>query len=1231
MNKTNIRNFAIWARRKLISDITYKAGMIGITENGVADKLPQSTADLHFFDIGTKNYSEVSGVEIKQRDALINAIREREHSFKSFKEAFNNTVEEVAYTWFNRLIAIRFMEVNEYLPSGVRVLSSENKSKNEPDFVTLPFDTDLDFTPYEQDRVFQLKDGNKLDELFRMLFIKQCNKLNSILPDLFEKTDDYTELLLTISFTDKDGVVYRLVHDIEEEDFDVEKEGQIEIIGWLYQYYNSELKDDTFAKLKKNIKIEKDRVPAATQLFTPDWIVRYMVENSLGRLWLDGHSTGTLKSNWKYYLDEAEQEEDVKRQLEAIRKEYAGLNPEKISFIDPCMGSGHILVYAFDIFMQIYESCGYTPREAAISILSNNIYGLDIDKRAYQLSYFALMMKARQYNRRIFNEGIKPNVFYIRDNSHLTSVLIDHIANGNPKIKSDLNSIADDLKDATEYGSLVSVTPVDFDAIYKRLDELKKGEIDLFSVDINEHIMPVIRQAEALSQKYDVVCTNPPYMGAGNMNAKLSDYVKKNFPDEKADLFACFISRGNTFVKQGGFNCMVTMQSWMFLSSFEAMRTKLLASRTITNLMHMENMVLGIAFGTAVTVFENSYIEGYKGTYNHIKLSDIEKGKPKTFPVQGNRFAQISTENFSKIPGSPVAYWAKESIINAFEKEMLIDNISEVKIGMGTGKNEVFVRQWWEVKFPKIDFSLCSISDLDKSVGKWFPYNKGGEYRLWYGNLQEILWFDKQGRAKMNTMSGHRENGGMNYYFRKGITWTFISSSNFGVRHRPFGSLFDVAGSTLFTSDEYYNYILAFLSSNVCNYILKLLNPTLNYQAGNIKSLPIIFGEKEKVENLAKDNVSMSKDDWDSFETSWDFKAHPLVRSGKWKVESEKSNHSPLPTIHSPLSTHYAQWQSECQRRFEQLKKNEEELNRIFIDIYGLQDELTPEVDDKDVTVRKADLQRDIRSFISYAVGCMFGRYSLDEDGLILAGQDFGSVYAKNPQGYSFGDVVTLSGNYIHQRDGDAYHWQECSFFPDEDNCIPITDDEYFTDDIVGRFVEFVKVVYGDESLEDNLRFIANALGNKGGTSREVIRNYFLNDFYADHLKIYQKRPIYWLFDSGKKNGFKALVYMHRWNADTTGNMRVEYLHRMQRVYEKEIERMQEAIENSHDNKEISNAVKRQEKLRNQLKETKDYDALVAHLALSRIDIDLDDGVKTNYEKVQTASDGRKVQVLAKI
>jgi len=697
-----------------------------------------------------------------------------------------------------------------------------------------------------------------------------------------------------------------------------------------------------------------------------------------------------------------------------------------------------------------------------------------------------------------------------------------------------------------------------------------------------EKILPLVKQAQTLSQKYDVVCTNPPYMGGSGMNSVLSEYVKRCYSEAKSDLFAAIIIKCLEFTKQNGYSSLVTMQSWMFLSSFEEMRTKLLTLNTLTTLMHMENMVMGIAFGTAVSVFRKGAVKGYKGTYNQIKLADIENAKPKSFPVAGNRFAQVSSDNFSKIPGMPVAYWVSVNTINAFDKPKLESGVNAVK-GLDTCDNDTFVRFWNEVDIHNINFSARSSEDTFEA--KWYPYCKGGGYSKWYGFMDKVVDWKDDG----NILRNLRDSNGkiksrpqnIRYYFKEGLTWSTITSYKLSLRYMNH-CIFGGGGSAMFMSSNLY-YNLCFVNSKVTEYFLSFMNPTLNFLVGDILGLPIIIDEskKEVVEPLARNNINISKIDWDSFEPSWDFKTHPLLK--------------PVPLI----SEAFAQWSDECEKRFTRLKSNEEELNRIFIDIYGLQDELTPEVEEKDVTVRRADLTRDIKSLVSYAVGCMFGRYSLDSEGLAYAGGDW---------------------------DGSKYK----TFIPDPDNCIPVTDEEYFRDDIVVRFVDFIRTVYGADTLEENLTFIADALGTRGNTSRERIRNYFLNDFIKDHIKMYQKRPIYWMFDSGKQNGFRALVYMHRWNADTTGNVRVEYLHKLQRIYENEIRQSQDVAETGS-GREVSAAQKRIEKLTKQLKETHDFDEKIAHLALSRIDIDLDDGVKVNYEKVQTGDDGKKIEVLTKI
>lgn len=1240
MNKTAIRKFAEWAREKLIDDIKYKAGTVGITENGIAEKLPQSTSDTYFYDVGTKDYTKISGVEIKQRDALVKAIQTKERSYKSYQEAFENVIEEVAYTWFNRLIAIRFMEVNDYLPSGIRVLSSENKAKKEPDLVTTPFDTDLEFTSYEQDRIIQLKDDNKLDELFRMLFIKQCNKLHDILPELFEKTDDYSELLLTISFTDPEGIIHRLINDIEDVDFRINDEmytddgkikadGQVEIIGWLYQYYISKRHDEVIAVLGKKSITKKD-IPAATQLFTTDWVVRYMVDNSLGRYWIERNPQSKLAEKLEFFVTPKNGE---------IQYVDEKINPTDLTFFDPCMGSGHILVYAFDVLMEIYREVGYSDRDAALSIVENNLFGMDIDKRAYQLAYFAIMMKARSYNRRALTKGISNNLAVVEESNS-----IDKFACNGLTTDSEQNKIGEYLveayRDAQEIGTLQTIEKKDYTGFATYLNNIENsaGQIDLFSTgwlnDTLPKMLQLTKQAEIMSKKYAVVCTNPPYMN--KLEGQLKKFVVDNYKAYSGDLFSVFIYRNFDYCKIDGYSAFMTPFVWLFIKTYEALRKYIIDTKAITTLVQMEYS----AFEEATVPICSFVLKNGKAIEKALcfRLSDFKGGmsiqKQKVLEAIENKncgyFYEAEQSDFSRIPGSPIAYWASKNFFEMFRKGTLLGNLADSKQGLATADNNRFLREWYEVDFCKIKFDCKTLDEAKESGFKWFPYNKGGEFRKWYGNNDYIVnwendgfeikhFFDSKGKLRSRPQN-------LNYMFRSSVSWSDITSSTNAFRYKPYGNLFDISGMSFFPKRNT-NYLLALCNTKLVADVLKIIAPTIHCQCGDVANIPVIEDDTKafNIESKVDENINISKFDWDSFETSWDFEKHPLVSYSTNK-----------------MSTAFALWSEECVERFNQLKANEEELNRIFIDIYGLQDELTSEVEDKDVTVRKADLQRDIKSLISYAVGCMFGRYSLEREGIVYAGGNFDDVYWKykgqaalDKNGEAIeGSYAGISlADYHYPKFHDTDDWKtatELSFEPDADNCIPITDEEYFEDDIVGLFCAWLKKVYGEDTLEENLDFIANALGNKGKTSREVIRNYFLTDFIKDHIKTYQKRPIYWLFDSGKQNGFKALVYMHRWNADTIGNVRVEYLHRIQRVYEKEIARMQEIIDNSHDNKEISNATKQKEKLQKQIKETKDYDAKIAHLALSRINIDLDDGVKVNYEKVQTA-DGKKMQILAKI
>lgn len=1203
MDKPAIKKFAIWARNKLIADTKYRAGLVGVTETTVAEPLPQSTESVQFFDVGLPQPYRIEGDAVTQRQRFVAELNKETAKQGSYTAAYQTVVDKVAYTWFNRLIAVRYMEVNDLLPSRTRVLSSAD-GRAEPQIVTTPFDAVLDYTPAEQQQIVTLKNDNKLDEVFRLLFLKQCAALGDCLPRLFEQVDDYMPLLLALSFTDKDGVVCHLVNDIPESDWLEEdnKGGAVQIVGWLYQYYNTEPKEQVFANLKKNIKISAENIPAATQLFTPDWIVRYMVENSLGRLWSEGHPDFD-KSEWKYYLDEAPQEPQVAQQLAELRKGYAALTPEDIKCIDPCMGSGHILAYLFDVLMQIYRSAGYTDRDAAASIVEHNLYGLDIDDRAAQMAYFVVMMKGCHYDSRFLRRHLNPHVYAIQESGELTTDALGRLG----KQESTARALLDEFKNAKEYGSILQpkVTLAELDALQEQLREVD-GASDMGSLtdqlvagQIVNVLYPLIEQARMLVQKYDVVVTNPPYMGGSGMNARLSDYVKKYYPDSKSDLFAVFIERCAQMDKRGGYQAMITQHAWMFLSSFEKLRAKLQLIDTV-NMAHLGargfDEIGGEVVQTTSFVMRSSHTKGYKGTYCRLIDGDSEKAKAEMFVSGENRYV-AEQDNFSKIPGSPVAYWANSNVFDAYLGSK-VSKYYVVRNGISTGDNNKYLRLWHEI---------------DREKTYWKPCNKGGPFRKWYGNNEYVVYWknngeeirtsiDEKGRIKARL-------GGIEYSFTAGIEMSRITSGQLAFRMSPCGFVYESS-----TNDIYENgngklpYALGYFNSNVASQFLTLMNPTINIMPEDLRKLPFLVSEAKYtyVESCVEQNVSFCQSDWDSFETSWDFAEHPLV---KWSHQLRDATsigatmayyyHGERPEVSCPVELCYLLWQGECNDRFAKLKVNEEELNRIFIDIYGLQDELTPEVEDKDVTVRRADLGRDIRSLISYAVGCIFGRYSLDKPGLAYAGGDW------NP---------------------DQYH----TFTPDADNVIPITDEEYFTDDLTGLFVAWVKKVFGAGSLEDNLAFIAKALGTKGTSPRAVIRNYFLNGFYADHVKIYQKRPIYWLYDSGKQNGFKALIYMHRYNADTSGLVRADYLYKMEQVYESEIARMDDAIANGA-NREVAQATKRKEKLVKQLKECKDYDDRLGHIALARIPIDLDDGVKDNYDKVQTAPDGKKLAILAKI
>lgn len=1163
MNKNAIKKFATEARRELISRVSQKASKYGIISG---DKPVDPSADSY------EGYV-FSPTEKNQRIALIKKVEDK---------GYEQVIEEVAYTWFNRFVALRFMEVNGYLPTRVRVFTNSN-NEFKPQILTEAMQMN-NLKGLDVKKVYEFKEANDDEGLYKYLLITQCNALNDVLPDMFQNIKDYTELLFPDDLLQgKSSVIRQMIELIPEEDW----KDAVQIIGWLYQYYNSEKKDEVFAK-RNSAKISKENIPAATQLFTPDWIVRYMVENSLGRLWLEGHPNDELKSQWKYYLEDAKQSENVQAQLDNIREKHKDLTPEDLLCIDPCSGSGHVLTYMFDVLVQIYETYGYTTREAVSSIVKNNLYGLDIDKRAAQLAYFSIIMKACQYDRRFLKRGIKPHIYAITESNHkIDDEIIDKFSNGDSKLKEAITTIKDELYDAKEYGSILTITPQDWDMLYARLEEVK-NEATMYGEAI-ENLRPLIQVAQVLSQKYDVVVTNPPYMGSANMNAKLTKLVKKKYPDSKRDLFAVFIERCNQMVKKDSYYAMITQHSWMFLSSFEKLRNKLL-EYNIINMAHLGARAFeeigGEVVQTTTFTVRKSDIKDYNGKYCRLIDATSQEEKEKMF-LNGKNCYVTDQNNFSKIPGNPIAYWVSDKLISAFVNSKKLGDIAQPKQGLATGDNNKFLRQWFEVLHSKIKLDVTTRSETLNGKFKWYPYNKGGEFRKWYGNNDYVVNWENDGREIRNfkndkgKLRSRPQN--MEFYFKKSVSWSKISAGKIAFRLKDNGFIFDVAGTSFFADEDLMYYMAGFCNSNVGLEVAKTLSPTMNYEVGHIASFPIITDKDyvSKVTDIVLKAKDLSKQDWDAYETSWDFKHHPLIR----KV--------------STISEAYGQWKAENNERFDQLKANEEELNRIFIDIYGLQDELTPEVADKDVTVHKIFDTKDdvpetmkgskyirtkydeVTSFISYAVGCMFGRYSLDVDGLAYAG-----------------------GNW----DDSKY----TTFAADKDSIIPISDDEYFDDDIVNRFVNFVKVVYGEDMLQENLKFIADALGGKGHP-KEVIRNYFLNKFYKEHCKTYQKRPIYWLFDSGKKNGFKCLVYMHRYQPDTIARIRTDYVHEQQARYYTIIEDLEARIKAADTSEKIK--LKNQLKvIKNQDKEIQTYEEKIHHLADQMISIDLDDGVKNNYE-----------------
>ncbi|ASX17650.1 BREX-1 system adenine-specific DNA-methyltransferase PglX [Lacticaseibacillus rhamnosus] len=1177
MDKKAIKTFAIQARRDLIKSIRLKMENLGITETGVEEKSAASTNEIEYY--GDKGLF-ISGQDIKRRRDLVSRLKTMAKQ-EEWRDAFSDLIEEVAYTWFNRIIAIRFMEVNDYLPSGVRVLSSETKLKV-PDIMREAFNIEDELGGYSSDeraiiqKALDTEEPSDMDAAYVILFTKQANALNQYLPELFEKTDDFMQLLFTPSYSV--GVIRDLVDDIREDDFDVDKGGQVEIIGWLYQYYNIEPHDKVV-----NIHggpIKTNDIPAATQLFTTDWVVRYMVDNSLGRLYLEYFPDSRIKEDLAFLLPGH------------IEKRTDEFDITKLKILDDAMGSGHILVYAFDLLIKMYTEQGYGQREAASAILAHNLYGLEIDKRAYQLAYFALMMKARQYSRRILNQPIHHNLCVFGTVDDVPNEAFEKMK-APKEVIDDLKLLASTFKQAKLLGSIMHFNKqFDFEQLSSAVDSLPDStQLDLFGLQSSkDSLHNILKIAQILQTKFDVVATNPPYLN--RMNGDLKKYVKKYYKPYSGDLFSVFIWKNIEMTTISGYAAYMTPFVWMFIKTYEGLRKAILNTKQISSLIQMEYSAFEEATVPINTfVLKNSSEGEVEGTY--LKLSDFKGGmdvqkkyvlKAVSDPSVGYLYRTKQT-NFEKIPGSPIAYWASEALFKDFQTGIPMSTFVEARNGMTTGNNEKFIRKWYEVCAFQMMRNARNSREATLSSKKWFPYNKGGAYKKWYGNYDYVVnWMNNGFDLKHYLNANGRLRPVLrstNYYFREALTWSLVTSGGFSMRYREPGSIHDVSGMSAFFKDENldFKYLLAVMNSVVGNYVLKMLNPTINLQVGNLSKFPVIVTEeaKKKIDGLASDCINITRSYWNCFETSWNFQSQYLLQHiaehhRNWTVEAA-----------------FNQWKEEADKRFNQLKANEEELNRIFIDLYGLQDELSPEEEDKDVSVRRADLSRDIKALMSYFVGCVFGRYSIDTPGLAYAGGDWANSKYR-------------------------------TFLPNEDNVIVLTDDDYFGDnrDVVNCFKEFLSTTFGAEHLDENMQFIANAIGKRGSSSEEIIRAYLRDDFFKkDHLSTYQKRPIYWELNSGRNGGFKALMYLHRYDNNTMAMIRTKYLHPLQEAYERRLDQLKSFEANEQQTRQKSAIKKQITTIAKQLDELVKYDEKLQHVANLHIDLDLDDGVLVNHAKAQ--------------
>ena len=1123
MDRAAVERFSIESRKKLIRSIDNAMVELGVSPKSEVESI-ESAGDVTIITLKGGFKTTITAEETKWRGELVEAIK---------AEGYDNILEKVAYTWFNRIIAVRYMEVNDYLPSHVRVLSSVIEGRKEPDIITQCLKMDLSMTQAENELVIRLKDSGEDDKLFSRLFIIQCRKLNEILPELFTKTKPYENLLLRISYIDPDGVVRDLVDNIPEDDF----RDAVQIIGWMYQFYNTDLNNLVYDGSLSKSKLSKELVPAATTIYTPDWVVKYMVDNSLGRMW---HEEGYCEIPYEstHYLKHIDQ-------LSKLRNDRG---PVEFKIIDPCMGSGHILLYTFDLLMEMYRSSGYSDSDSAEMIIQNNVYGADVNERAYQLAYFSLMMKARHYDIHFLEKGVTPNLAAIIETGDVNEEFINDIQNSlDPEDASILNNLRKRFMDSREYGSLLKGVNIKglMDAIISvsprvTMDYNYRNEMSM--------LKRLIKCSDILSDEYDVVVTNPPYLGSSRFSEKLSTYAKDVHPISKSDLsMMMYESSLNNLSKDGGYVAYITTNSWMFLSSFEKLRSTVLEEYQLVDVLDLGSELFDgkVGHNLIVSWITKNQKTDYPFTATKLDVfcySQKDRKEPEFFnPENEYKMSPLSLKN---IPGSPIAYWVSTKVVQSFSNKLIESEYIAIVKGIFTGDNQRFLRLWHEVDANKIGLGK-----------KWVHYSKGGKYRKWYGNLEYVINWDNDAFE----LKGFKGSGlGASKYFgKRTIVWTKLTSSYTGFRLNDCDVYFDDASPSL-VSDSVSYYNLALLNSVVVEYYLQLLSPTLNYQCGDIKKIPYIFNKdlSPNIEMMCRDNVQISKEEWDDYEISWDYKDNPLIR-----FSSEKS-----------IELSFRRYHEYCIGQYITLKNNEEAINKLFIDIYGLNDELEPDISNEKITFRIPEVETCVINLISYAVGCMFGRYSLDYPSLQFAGGDF-----KPPE----------------QR-----------FMPDSDNIIPINDNEYFSDDIVSRFIEFIRIAFGDEHLEENLKFIANNLGVKGkGTSREIIRKYFLNDFYKDHLKIYSNLPIYWLFDSGNENGFKALIYMHRYDENLIAKMRQDYLLPTYRRYNEMFESEKDPMERS--------------KLEKKINEISTYDLAMELYSTEKVSIDLDDGVKVNYAKFQ--------------